>query len=92
MSDRRTYTKTCKRCAGEYQSYRNIRKPGVCGRMECLTAEAAEHNAAVAAYDAMLAARRAARPRTPRQAPQYAATDWNMLVAFTRKGSQRRSA
>lgn len=28
------------------------------------------------------------KPRRPRQAPQYAATDWNMLVAFT-KGANR---
>lgn len=81
MSDTgKTYPKVCKRCAGAYRSYRNTRKPGVCGRTECLRAESDEHNAAVYAYRAEMAA----RPRAPRQPRQVMATDWNMLVAFTR--------
>lgn len=80
MAVRKTYTKVCKRCQGEYQSYRNTRKPGVCWRQECLVAEADEHNAAVEAARAELAA----KPRQPRatcqQQPLYGDYAWVAAV------------
>jgi hypothetical protein len=84
MTGRRTYIKVCQRCGGEFQSYRNTRKPVTCSRRECLEADAAEHNAAVEAYRAERAAERTARPkpvRRPRQPrPLYGDYAWMAIV------------
>lgn len=90
VASSKTYTKVCRLCGNDYQSYRNVRKPGVCGRSECQKAATDEHNAAVAAYQAQMSERRAARRGQPRREPVYVATDWNVLVAFMNGRKQGR--
>lgn len=85
-TERKTYARTCTRCGGEYRVYKATRKPGACGRMECLEAEAAEHNAAVVAHRAEMAERRRSQPRRPRQQQPQVMGEWQMAVMLGRMG------
>lgn len=85
---RKTYTRHCDYCDTDYQTtskpYRG--KAPVftsCSKTACMTACTDAYNAAREARELEVTAIRAARTKTPRQ-QSVVATDWNLLVAFSR--------
>ena len=90
MSTAKQYAHICRYCGDTFMIKRtpaSVAKSHVvisCAKYECLAASSAEHNAAVAAWNAA----NPPAPRQPRVArQQYAYGDYGQLVAFMRRSS-----